>query len=90
MRGHHRHHLLPDVDLAPLRPLAHVPGAEQAERMHQLRAAQNRVAAAYIERDRLIASWARADRLSRHDMAVATGLAKTRIDQIIRELGDEG
>lgn len=58
--------------------------------MRELRAAQNEVATAYIARDRLIASWAQSGRLSRHDMAVATGLAKTRIDQIIRELGDEG
>ena len=86
MRGHHRHHLLRESALEPTRPLAEVPHAAQAERMRLLRAAQNRIAAAYMERDRMIADWARAERLSRHDMALATGLAKTRIDQIIREL----
>ncbi|HEY1833400.1 MAG TPA: hypothetical protein VGG08_03105 [Solirubrobacteraceae bacterium] len=89
MRGHHRHHLLHEAELAPIRPLAHISADEQAERMRVLRAAQNQVATAYIERDRLIATWARNNQLSRHDMAVATGLAKTRIDQIIRELGTE-
>lgn len=85
MRGRHRHYLLGESDLSPTRPLSHINKAIQGERMRLLRAAQNQVAAAYRERDRLIAAWARSNQLSRHDMGVATGLAKTRIDQIIRE-----
>jgi hypothetical protein len=32
-----------------------------------------------------MAAWALSNSLSREDMAIATGLAKSRVDQIIRE-----
>ena len=39
-----------------------------------------------IHRDRQMQAWALSNSLSRHDMAVAVGLVKSRIDQIIRDL----
>jgi hypothetical protein len=39
----------------------------------------------YRERDGLMTAWALSNSLSRQDMSVATGLVKSRVDQIIRE-----
>ena len=54
--------------------------------MRRLRAAHNQAALGYRERDGLMAAWALSNSLSRQDMAAATGLAKSRVDQIIREM----
>jgi hypothetical protein len=80
-----RHQLLPEVDLQPAHPLRDLPLDSQAEGMRQLRAAHNRAAMGYRERDGLMTAWALSNSLSRQDMAVATGLVKSRVDQIIRE-----
>jgi RHS repeat-associated protein len=56
--------------------------------MRELRAAQNKAAAGFRERDDLMTAWALSNSLSRQDMALATGLAKSRVDQIIRETYD--
>jgi hypothetical protein len=53
--------------------------------MRRLRAPHNRAALGYRERDDLMTAWSLSNSLSRHDMAVATGLVKSRVDQIIRE-----
>jgi hypothetical protein len=80
-----RHQLLPDIDLAPTNPVRDVPLESQTEAMRELRAAHNRAALGYRERDGLMTAWALSSSLSRQDMAIATGLAKSRVDQIIRE-----
>jgi hypothetical protein len=84
----HRHQLLPDEDLEPTHPVHDVPFDSQAESMRQLREAQNGAALGYRERDDLMTAWALSNTLSRQDMALATGLAKSRVDQIIRETYD--
>jgi hypothetical protein len=81
----HRHQLLPKTDLQPTNPIRDVPLDIQAESMRRLRAAHNQAALGYRERDGLMTAWALSNSLSRQDMAVATGLAKSRVDQIIRE-----
>ena len=81
----HRHDFLPEEALHPSKPVADVPLERQATAMRQLRAARNRVSAAYLERDELMAALGASNSLSRHDMAIATGLAKSRVDQIIRD-----
>ncbi len=81
----HRHRLLPEDDLAPQSPVPDVSRDSQAEKMRELRAAQNRAVHGYRERDGLMLAWATSNTLSRADMAVAVGLAKSRVDQIIRE-----
>ncbi len=53
--------------------------------MLRLREAQNRIASGYRERDEIMVALAMSNSLSRPDMAIATGLAKSRVDQIIRE-----
>ncbi len=62
-----------------------VPIQRQAKLMRELRESQNRVASAYRERDELMVAWSLSDSLSRPDMARACGLAKSRVDQIIRD-----
>jgi hypothetical protein len=81
----HRHQLLPETELQPNNPIRDVPVERQAESMRELRAAQNKAAAGFRERDDLMTAWALSNSLSRQDMALATGLAKSRVDQIIRE-----
>jgi galactose-1-phosphate uridylyltransferase len=56
----------------------------------ELRELSNGIASAYRRRDELIQALALSNSLSREDMARATGLAKSRVDQIIRELTEEG
>jgi hypothetical protein len=58
----------------------------QVASMHELRELSNGVAAAYRRRDLRMQALALSNSLSREDMARATGLAKSRVDQIIREL----
>lgn len=81
----HRHQLLPDVALQPQSPVADVSADSQAEKMRELRAAHNKAVLGYRERDGLMVAWALSNTLSRADMARAAGLAKSRVDQIIRE-----
>lgn len=81
----HRHRVLPDVDLRPTNPIPDVPVDRQSREMRRLRDAHNRIALGYRERDEIMVALTLSNSLSRHDMALATGLAKSRVDQIIRE-----
>jgi hypothetical protein len=82
---YHRHHLLPDDDLQPTHPVPHVPVEVQAASIRALRAMHNEIPLGYQKRDGKMTAWALSNSLSRQDMAIATGLAKSRVDQIIRE-----
>ena len=81
----HRHHVLPDRTLRPKHPVSDVSIEGQAEEMRRLRDAHNRIAHSYRERDRIMVALALSNSLSRQDMAIATDLAKSRVDQIIRD-----
>jgi hypothetical protein len=81
----HRYALLPEEPLTPTRPIPGVPVAVQEQHMRELRSAQNQIANGHAVRDGLMQAWAMSNTLSRHDMAVATELAKSRVDQLIRE-----
>jgi hypothetical protein len=81
-----RYELLPNETLEPQRPVSNVELERQAEMMRELRELQNAIPQAQLARDRLMQRWAVSGSLSRHDMAVAVGLAKSRVDQIIRDL----
>lgn len=83
MRGS-QDEVLPEVDLLPVQPVPNVSLESQAEKMRELRAAQNRGANGYRERDNLMAAWALSNTLSRADMAAAIGRAPSRVNQIIR------
>src|SRR4051812_32196287 len=85
----HRYGRLPDEDLIPSRPIADVPLEVQQEHMLELRAAQNQIGDAHAVRDGLMHAWSLSNTLSRHDMAAATGLAKSRVDQLIREAAEK-
>jgi hypothetical protein len=76
--------MLAEVDLRPTQPITDVSLESQAEKMQELRAAQNRGARGYGERDNLMVAWALSNTLSRADMAVAIGRAPSRVNQIIR------
>ncbi len=82
---HHRHDLLPDEVLLPTNPVPHVSLAAQAASMRRLRAMHNEIPLGYQRRDGQMTAWALSNSLSRADMAIATGLAKSRVDQIIRD-----
>ena len=56
--------------------------------MRELRRLSNAVADAYFARDDKMLALALSESLSRADMARATGLNKSRVDQIIREMAD--
>jgi hypothetical protein len=84
----HRYSLLPDEALTPTRPVPGVPLVVQEDHMRELREAQNQIANGHAVRDGLMQAWALSNTLSRHDMAVATGLAKSRVDQLIREASE--
>lgn len=58
----------------------------QAQSMRKLRELHNEIPNGYIKRDRQVQAWALSNSLSRQDMAVAIGVHKTRVDQIVREL----
>lgn len=81
-----RYEVLPDEDLQPLNPVHGIPTEIQAESMRKLRAMHNEIPNRTIQRDRQMQAWALSNSLSRHDMAVAVGLVKSRVDQIIRDL----
>jgi hypothetical protein len=81
----HRHQLLPDVALQPQNPVPSISIESQEAKMKELRAAHNKAALGYRERDDLMTAWVLSNTLSRQDMARATGLAKSRVDQIVRE-----
>jgi hypothetical protein len=89
MPKNHRYAELPDDELVPSRPLPDVPISVQVAHMRELRAAQNGIAARYRQRDALMQAWALSNTLSRADMAAATGLAKSRVDQLIREATEQ-
>jgi hypothetical protein len=77
--------MLPEVDLRPVQPVPNVSLESQVEKMKELRAAQNRGASGYRERDDLMVAWALSNTLSRADMASAIGRAPSRVNQIIRD-----
>ena len=54
--------------------------------MRELRAMHDQIPNGYLKRDRQMQAWALSNSLSRRDMAIATGLVKSRVDQIIRDL----
>jgi hypothetical protein len=81
-----RYEVLPSEDLQPTNPVRGVPIVVQAESMLKLRAMHNEIPNSTIQRDRQIQAWALSNSLSRRDMAVAVGLVKSRVDQIIRDL----
>jgi hypothetical protein len=81
-----RYQVLPDANLQPTRPVPDVPVTTQAESMRELRAMHNEIPSGIISRDRQMQAWALSNSLSRHDMAIAVGMHKSRVDQIIRDL----
>ena len=82
----HRHQILPADDLRPSDPLSGVLEDAQAAEMRELRELQNRIADGYRQRDQRMAALALSNSLSRRDMARATGLVESRVNQIIREV----
>ena len=81
-----RYVVLPDQDLQPKHPVPGVPLERQAEAMGELRAMHNEIPTGFIRRDRQMQAWASSNSLSRQDMAIAVGMHKSRVDQIIRDL----
>ena len=75
---HHRHDVLADDDLQPTHPLPHVPIEVQAASMRALRAMHSEIPVAYLRRGGRMTAWALSNTVSREDMAIATGLAKSR------------
>jgi hypothetical protein len=84
----HRYDGLPDEKLTPTRPIPGIPIEVQEQHMLELRQAQNQIADGHAVRDGLMQAWDLSHTLSRHDMAVATGLVKSRVDQLIREAAE--
>jgi hypothetical protein len=56
--------------------------------MEELRDLSNSIAGAFRARDQRLLALASSGSLSRRDMATATGLNKSRVDQIIREMAE--
>jgi len=81
-----RYQVLPEENLHPTNPVHGVPIKVQAESMRKLRAMHNEIPNSTIRRDRQMQAWALSNSMSRQDMAVAVGLVKSRVDQIIRDL----
>lgn len=83
-----RYEVLPldDPALWPEQPVLGVDHDVQAQSMRLLRQLHNEIPNGYINRDRKMQAWALSNSLSRHDMARAIGVHKTRVDQIVREL----
>lgn len=86
MATNHRYTRLPLDDLQPENPVHGVAIEGQAEAMRELRELHNSIGSSYRARDERMMALALSDSLSRQDMAVAVGLNKSRIDQILREL----
>jgi hypothetical protein len=82
----HRHAILAADELLPTFTTRHHDYDSQVASMRELRELSNGIANAYRRRDRRMQALACSGSLSREDMARATGLAKSRVDQIIREL----
>ena len=57
--------MLPEDDLRPTQPIPSISLESQAEKMRELRAAQNRGAKGYRERDDFMVAWALSNTLSR-------------------------
>jgi hypothetical protein len=85
----HRYDQLPDVPLRPTKPVPDVPLEVQSANMRELRRLHNDIGRGYWLRDDRMASFAHSVTVSREDMAVATGLAKSRVDQILREVSEK-
>jgi hypothetical protein len=85
----HRHAVLGAEDLEPTFTTRSHDYEGQLASMRELHELSNGIAYAYRRRDELMQALALSNSLSREDMARATGLAKSRVDQIIRELTDE-
>lgn len=89
MPKRHSHDRLPeDEELEPVDAISHVSREAQIENMRELRALQNAIAGAHIERDERIYALTLSNVLSRRDMARATGQSVSRIGQIVRERAD--
>jgi hypothetical protein len=85
MPRRHRHDRLPSEDLWPADLSPIIEPQQQAEHMRELRMLHNRIAEGYYERDDRMLALSLSNALSRRDMAIATGLAESRVNQIIRE-----
>ena len=81
----HRYRRLPDTALQPERPLSDVPIERQAQAMEGIRALSNAVAESYEARDAEMERLASSNSLSRWDMAIAAGINRSRVDQILRD-----
>jgi hypothetical protein len=57
--------------------------------MRELRRLHNDIGEGYWLRDNRMASFATSNTVSREDIAVATGLVKSRVDQILREVAQK-
>lgn len=85
----HRHALLDSDELLPTFTRSYHDYGSQVASMRELRELSNNIATGYRQRDKRMQALALSGSLSREDMARATGLAKSRVDQIIRELTEE-
>ena len=85
----HRHQAPPDEELLPTYSPPGHNYERQVECMKELRKLGTQISSAYRARDELLHALALSGSLSRHDMATATGLNKSRVDQIIREMAEE-
>lgn len=83
-----RHDKRPDENLVPTWTPAGVDRDRQIEDMYELRRLSNAIAQAYFARDDKMLALSLSNSLSRTDMARATGLNKSRVDQSIREQAD--
>lgn len=86
----HRHDHLADQEFLPTDRIDGITPAAQAEHMRELRTLHNRIADGYRARDERMLALATSNALSRRDMARATGLVESRVNQIIRELAEAG
>ena len=85
----HRHLAPADEDLHPTYSPPGYDYERQVACMKELRALSSQIGDAYRARDELLHALALSGSLSRRDMATATGLNKSRVDQIIKEMAEE-
>jgi hypothetical protein len=85
MPKRHRYVLLTLQGLEPTTPVPGVPLDVQRAHMQELRALQKWISEHHWLRDDRMAALVISNALSRVDMAVATGLVRSRVDQLIRE-----
>jgi len=83
-----RRHAFVDAVLEPARTPPGIERERQTEAMRQLCGLANSIASAYLARDDRIFALVLGGSLSRADIARATGLNKTRVDQIIRDMSE--